>query len=102
MPVEKPFGCPHCWSCCLALVRSPCGLVVASYRSNFFPEAATEPTTFGGATVLAIAPARSRLSTSFGFTLKVRTILLGSCLALGSVAGFQCGFGTIVSCLLIW
>src|SRR6516162_269237 len=171
--VLKPFGFPQAASSCLALVRSPCGLVVASYRSN-----GCIPTTFGGAAVLAIAPpaygppyavwllvllaayssalrqwtlvitfvlmavyqrnpltgssdcalsegvvkifaraaactpvpgrstwmspASSRLSTSFGFTLKVSVILLGSWLALGSVAGFQCGFGTSVSCLLIW
>src|ERR1700693_4192030 len=51
MPVVKPFGCPQSVSCSLALVRSPCDLVVASYRSKCFC-----PTTFGGAAVLPISP----------------------------------------------
>src|SRR6266704_8653 len=46
MPVVNPLGWPHRESCCLALATSPCGLVVASYRSKCFC-----PMTFGGATV---------------------------------------------------
>src|SRR5262249_62377607 len=46
----NPSGCPQSWSRCLALAGSPCGLVVAAYRSNCFC-----PATLGGATVSAIA-----------------------------------------------
>ncbi len=35
MEVLKPLGCPQAFSSCLALATSPCGFVVASYRSNF-------------------------------------------------------------------
>ena len=48
------------------------------------------------------SPANSRLSMSFALTFIVSTILLASCLAFGSVDGFQFGFGTRVSCLFSW
>src|SRR3984893_19254764 len=47
----------------------------------------------------SISPASSPLSMSAWFTFRLMTIWLGSCLAFGSVAGFQSGFGTKVSCL---
>src|SRR6516164_2832869 len=48
------------------------------------------------------SPARSRLSMSLALMFIVRVILLTSCLALGSVAGFHSVFGTSVSCLFSW
>ena len=39
---------------------------------------------------------------SLAFMFMVTVILLTSCLAFGSVAGFQCGLGTSVSCLFSW
>ena len=48
------------------------------------------------------SPASSRLSMSAWFTFRLTMILAGSWLAFGSVAGFQSGFGTSVSCLLSW
>ena len=39
---------------------------------------------------------------SFAFMFRLMTILLASCLAFGSVAAFQYGFGTRVSCLFSW
>ena len=39
---------------------------------------------------------------SAGFMFQLMTILLASCLALGSVDALQNGFGTIVSCLFSW
>ena len=46
-----------------------------------------------------MSPASSRLSMSLSFIFMVMVILLTSCLAFGSVAAFQCGLGTSVSCL---
>ena len=39
---------------------------------------------------------------SLAFMLKVAVILLGSCLACGSVDAFQNVLGTSVSCLFSW
>src|SRR5712691_1922831 len=48
---------------------------------------------------MPMSPASSRLSMSAWLTFRLTMILLAVCLATASVAGFQFGFGTSVSCL---